>query len=297
MPQEMASPAVAEWERRGEYRELVGYKVFTIDMRASGTEDREPLLVLHGFPTSSFDFCHVVDRLGRGGRVLLLDMIGYGLSAKPDMAYTLDVQADVVTAFVAETGVRSLCLLTHDVGDSVGGELLARHSEGRFPAEVTRRVVTNGSIYIEMAKLSAGQQMLLALPDERLAETAGVDAAAVAAGLRATFSARSKVPDADVSAACDFVTHADGHLLLPRTIRYIEERRRHQDRYTGAIERHPSPLSIVWGTDDPIALSEMASRLAEARPDASLEWLPGVGHYPMLEAPELFAACVERALT
>jgi pimeloyl-ACP methyl ester carboxylesterase len=104
------------------------------------------------------------------------------------------------------------------------------------------------------------------------------------------------VTDEDVAGACELVVHDDGHLLLPRTIRYIEERRRHQDRYTGAIETHPSPLAIIWGTDDPIALKEMAERLAQRRPDASLEWLPGVGHYPMLEAPELFLESIERAL-
>ncbi len=86
-------------------------------------------------------------------RVLLFDMIGYGLSAKPDRAYTIDLQADVAQAFVADAGVSTLALLTHDLGDTVGGELLARQAEGRWPVEITRRVITNGSIYIEMAHL------------------------------------------------------------------------------------------------------------------------------------------------
>ena len=107
-------------------------------------------------------------------------MIGYGLSAKPDQAYTLDLQADVAQEFVADAGVTTLALLTHDVGDTVGGELLARQLEGRWPVEITRRVLTNGSIYIEMAHLSVGQQLLLGLPDERLAEAAGIDGAGVA---------------------------------------------------------------------------------------------------------------------
>ncbi len=63
------------------------------------------------------------------------------------------------------------------------------------------------------------------------------------------------------------IAQRDGHLLLPRLIRYIEERRAHESRYTGAIEAHPSALcSILWGADDPIALVSMAARLHEARP-------------------------------
>ena len=286
------SPLVAEWERRGTYRQLAGHRTFTIDVPAAGEETLEPLLVLHGFPTSSFDLHAVVDDLAAHRRVLLLDMIGYGLSAKPDAPYTLALQADVVQAFVAEVGVARLALLTHDLGDTVGGELLARHLEGTWPVEVTRRVITNGSIYIEMAHLSVGQQMLLALPDERLPAEAGIDGPAMTASLAATFSPRSPVDDEGLEAAWEMISHDEGHRLLARTIRYIEERRRSQGRFTGAIERHPSPLSIVWGTDDPIAVAPMADRLREARPDARLTWLEGVGHYPMLEAPAPFLAAV-----
>jgi pimeloyl-ACP methyl ester carboxylesterase len=92
------------------------------------------------------------------------------------------------------------------------------------------------------------------------------------------------------------IARHDGHLLLPRLIRYIEERRAHESRYTGAIESHPSALSIVWGADDPIAVVAMATRLHQARPDATLEILDGVGHYPMVEAPTRFAQSVADAL-
>jgi pimeloyl-ACP methyl ester carboxylesterase len=290
------SPSVAAWEQRGSYRTLAGLKTFTIDVSPKGPETLEPLLIVHGFPSSSFDYHHVVDALAEHRRVLLFDMIGYGLSAKPDRAYTIDLQADVVVAFVADLGVPALALLTHDVGDTVGGELLAREAEGRWPVEITRRVVTNGSIYIEMAHLTAGQQLLLSLPDERLPETAGVDGPTMQASLAATFSARSRVDASDLAGEWELIAHDQGHLLLPRTIRYIEERRKNEARFTGAIESHPSPLAIVWGTDDPIAVAPMATRLQGARPDAQLTWLEGVGHYPMVESPSAFLDAVAPAL-
>ena len=102
------SQAVADWEGRGQYRNLGGWETFTVDVSATGTEDHEPLLVVHGFPTSSFDFRLVLPALSAHRRVLLLDLIGFGLSAKPDQAYTMNMQADVVQAFVAETGVERI---------------------------------------------------------------------------------------------------------------------------------------------------------------------------------------------
>jgi pimeloyl-ACP methyl ester carboxylesterase len=288
-------PAVAAWEAAGRYRQLAGHRIFTVDL-APASPGLEPLLVIHGYPTSSFDFAPLAARLSEDRRVLLLDLLGFGLSDKPDVAYTLAEQADIVEAFVADAGVGSLALLTHDMGDTVGGELLARQEDGTWRAEVTRRVVTNGSIYIEMAHLTAGQQLLLSVADERLPDELAPGRPALAASLAETLSPTSTDARAGLDGHAELVCHGGGNTLLARTIRYIEERRRNQARYTGAIETHPSPLGIVWGTEDPIAVAAMATRLSEARPDASLTWLEGIGHYPMIEAPDDFLTAVRATL-
>jgi pimeloyl-ACP methyl ester carboxylesterase len=285
------------WEATGTYRTLCGERVFTMDAPPIGAERHEPLLVLHGFPSSSFDYAAVLDGLRSGRRVLLFDMVGYGLSAKPDQAYTMALQADVASAFVASLGLVRLALLTHDMGDTVGGELLARRAEGTWTVDVSRRVLTNGSIYIDQAHLTNGQQFLLGLPDEKLPPGSPLDAASLAQSLRETFSpltptvppgwAGDPLPEAAAQ-----VVHDDGQLLLPRLIRYIEERRSHERRFTGAIESDPSPLHIVWGMDDPIAVPSMVDTLLRARPDATADRLDGVGHYPMMEAPQRFLDAV-----
>jgi pimeloyl-ACP methyl ester carboxylesterase len=281
------------WEAIGAHRTLCGERVFTVDAPSLGPERHEPLLVLHGFPSSSFDYAAVLDGLRSGRRVLLLDMLGYGLSAKPDRAYTMALQADVAAAFVAALGVDRVALLTHDMGDTVGGELLARRAEGRWAVEVTRRVVTNGSIYIDQAHLTNGQQFLLGLPDEVLAPDSPLDAASIGRSLRDTFSPATPTvppgwPSDPLPEAAAQVVHDNGQLLLPRLIRYIEERRANERRFTGAIESDPSPLRVVWGLDDPIAVPTMVDTLVAARPDAVAERLAGVGHYPMMEAPQRF---------
>jgi pimeloyl-ACP methyl ester carboxylesterase len=285
------------WEAIGTQRDLRGERIFTIDVPPIGPERHDPLLVLHGFPTSSFDYAAVLDGLRAGRRVLLLDMLGYGLSSKPDRAYSMALQADVAASFVAALGVDRLALLTHDMGDTVGGELLARRAEGSWPVEVTRRVVTNGSIYIAQAHLTNGQQLLLGLPDEMLPPGIPIDAASITRSLRDTFSPRTPPvpagwPEDPVPEAAAQVVHDDGHLVLPRLIRYIEERRANERRFTGAIETDPSPLHIVWGLDDPIAVPSMVDTLLAARPDATAIRLEGVGHYPMVEAPQRFLDAV-----
>ncbi|MFN8052695.1 MAG: alpha/beta hydrolase [Acidimicrobiales bacterium] len=296
MPHDL-SPDAARWAERGSVIHLAGHDIFVADIPAADpSSGREPLLVLHGFPTSSYDIAGVVDQLAADRRVIAPDFLGFGLSAKPDLHYTMGLQADVVVALTAELGLDRIALLTHDMGDTVGGELLARHIEGSWPVEITRRVVTNGSIYIESAHLTDGQQFLLALPDEQVAEGLGPTPPALAASLLATLSPGTTVPLDELVPHGELICVNDGSRLLPRTIRYIEERRANERRFTGAIESHPSPLAVVWGVDDPIAVVGMTDTLAAARPDLHLTLLDGVGHYPMVEAPDRYTAAVLAAL-
>jgi len=287
-------PTPESWERSGRRRTLEGFEIFTLELGPPGGSERDPLLVIHGFPTCSYDFRLVAARIAATRRVLLLDLLGFGLSDKPDIRYSVELQADVVAAYIADVGVERLALLTHDMGDTVGGELLARSSEGRWPVEVTRRVLTNGSIYIEMAHLTDGQKLLLSLPDQEIEQ--GPDSSSLQAALAATMAAGSEAARSDVEGDADMILRSGGNGLLPRTIRYIEDRRRAESRYTGAIESHPSALGVVWGTEDPIAITAMTERLLERRPDAALRLMHGVGHYPMLEDPERFFEAVSELL-
>ncbi|MFN8026962.1 MAG: alpha/beta hydrolase [Acidimicrobiia bacterium] len=150
-----------------------------------------------------------------------------------------------------------------------------------------------------MAHLTAGQQLLLSLPDELIDPALAPARDALVSSLANTFSPATVVEGAvadHVAAQVEMILHADGNRVLARLIRYIEERRAAQDRFTGAIETHPSPLAVVWGADDPIAVHDMATRLTSTRADAPLTTLDGVGHYPMVEAPEQFASAVLAAL-
>lgn len=286
---------VEAWGRRASEVVVDGEAVAVVDVPASQPGGGPPLLVVHGFPTSSIDFAPVLDQLSERRRVVLVDLPGYGLSAKPDRPYSLFGQADVVEAVAAALGLDEVDLLTHDMGDSVGGELLARALEGAGRFTVRRRVLTNGSIYLDLAQLTDRQKLLRSLPDELLPADAAPDAEALTAALVAACAPHRRDSDGDAArhlrAGVALVVRDGGNRLLARLIRYIDERAEHESRWTGAIERHPAPLAVCWGRHDPIAVAAMAERLAERRPDATITWLDS-GHWPMLEQPGEFADAI-----
>lgn len=285
-------PRLAAWESAGERVPVGDHRVWTARFPAATDVGNRPLLVLHGFPTSSYDWHPVLPALRAERDVIVVDVVGFGLSDKPDQRYSMRGCADGVEAVVAHHEVAEVDLLTHDMGDSIGGELLARSIEGDLGFDIGRRVLTNGSIYLDMAQLTVGQQVLLDLPDAR-EELVGADGGVgFRGGVAGTFAPAAVVDDDDLDVVVALAVRAGGLALLPRTIRYIEDRRAEERRFTGAIEQHPSPVGVVWGDLDPVAVHAMAERFVEARPDAPLVTLDGVGHYPMVEAPERFAAAV-----
>lgn len=319
--------SVETWRDAGRFLDTPAGRVFVVDLPASSADDPslEPVVVLHGFPTSSFDWRLVLDDLGVGRRrVVLFDFLGFGLSDKPDRRYGIGLHADTAVAVLAALDVDRCALVTHDMGDTVGGELLARTlppgavpddsawsspdgavatsgtgPPARLDLEVTRRVISNGSIYLDLASLTAGQQRLWSLDDERLPDELGslVGGDGLGRGLAQVFHPDHQPDDAERAALVALIEAANGHLLMPRLIRYLDDRRRAEVRYTGAVEVHPSPLTIVWAQQDPVAVAAMGEQLLARRPDASIIRLDGLGHYPMIEDPARFGAAIAAALT
>jgi pimeloyl-ACP methyl ester carboxylesterase len=285
--------AVAAWEQRGHRVPTEMGDIFCVDI--DGPSDRPPALVIHGYPSSSYDWSGVVETLSADRRVVLFDLLGFGLSAKPDRPYGIRVQADVAEAVATAHGLDRAVLITHDLGDTVGGEIQARSIDGTLPFDIAGRLVTNGSIYIDMAHLTNGQQLLLSLPDEKLAPGL-ITAESFRSALAHTMADDHQPSEDELDAQWELSSRDDGHLLLARLIRYIEERRREERRFTGAIETHPSPLGVLWGVKDPIAIIAMVDTLVAARPDAVASRLADLAHYPMIEDPVAFGAEAVRLL-
>lgn len=293
-----------EWDAQGRHIQIGGDTIFVVDSPAVAPTGAPPLLVIHGFPTSSVDWAAVLPHLCANRRVILFDLPGFGLSSKHDRPYNITTSANAAQSLIEHLQLEEVDLVTHDMGDTVGGELLARHREGRLSCGFRRRVITNGSVYLDMAHLTDGQRLLWSAPDEVLPAEIAPTADTLALSLTDTLAPSAADPtqpraglapvdeiSAHMHLAAEALVHDGGARLLPRLIRYLSDRRDNEARYTGAVEDHAAPLGIVWGELDPISVVEIARHLAE-RTGAPLTELRGVGHYPMLEAPEAFARAV-----
>jgi pimeloyl-ACP methyl ester carboxylesterase len=282
---ERSLPGIEQWRALGRHIDTPDGRVFTAEL---GKGD-PPVLVLHGFPTSSWDFAAVASLLG-SRRLLLFDFLGSGYSDKPVRhAYSLFEQAEVAIAVARAAGVSRAHVWAHDMGTSVATELLARRERGLLPFDIESLVMMNGSVFIEMAHLTAGQKLL----KTRLGP--------LFAALNSRWSFKRQLrrvfarppSEAELDGMWELVARDDGARRLPQLIRYVGERYRFADRWTRALERFDRPALVAWGKRDPVAVFPIAERLARTIPGAQLVPFEELGHYPQVEDPVRVAATVD----
>ena len=109
--------------------------------------DGDPVLLLHGWPTSSFLWRNVMPSIAAGKRVIALDMPGFGRSDKPlDVSYSFRYFERVLDGFLAELGIGKLGLAVHDLGGPIG-----LYWASRNPARVDRLALLNTLVYPQMS--------------------------------------------------------------------------------------------------------------------------------------------------
>ena len=281
---------VDAWRERGERLEVFGHGVFVVE---AGPAEGPALVLLHGYPTSSHDYEPVLSLLvGAGFRVIVHDHLGFGLSDKPARySYSLVEQAEVALEVWRQLGVVEASLIAHDYGTSVATELLARRERGGIPLALSRVVLCNGSMHIELAKPRLIQHLLRG-------ETTGPIVARFASrslfarNMRAILGKPEVLDEAAVDVMWALLVREDGRARMPQITRYLDERRRMWDRWIGALTRLDVPALVLWGPLDPVAVPAIAEQVARETPTATLRWLDGLGHYPMLEDPAAWAAAV-----
>jgi pimeloyl-ACP methyl ester carboxylesterase len=280
--------AVRDWRDSGRITRVDDVDIF---YRTFGAEDETlPWRVcFHGFPTTSWDWHTLLPFLRQTHRVLVFDFPGYGLSGKPaGRKYSLGRQLDAAEALMDKLGIGAFDLLAHDMGNSVACELLRRREQGGYRFGLESLTLLNGGIYMELHR---------ALLTQKLLRTPIIGALTGRLTSRRLFLAQyprvyahpDRFDAAHYQAQWSLLIHNGGRRTLHRIAGYMRERRRMGEAWTGPLHRLERPLTVIWGRQDPIAVYDIALRLAAQNPAATLVTLDDVGHYPQLEAPERVA--------
>ena len=122
----------------GKFVEVEGLRLHYLE-EGSG----DPVLLLHGWPTSSYLWREIVGPLGEGNRAIALDLPGFGRSDKPtDASYSFRLYDRVLTSFLDQLGIERVGLAVHDIGGPIGLHWAAQH-----PQRLSRLALLNTLVY------------------------------------------------------------------------------------------------------------------------------------------------------
>lgn len=275
-------PGIALDDWRAQSRTL-DFRGHAIRYWVAGSAEAEPLLLIHGFPTASWDWHRLWAPLAERYRLIACDMLGFGYSAKPrGHAYSLLEQADLQQALLAHIGEqRPVHLLAHDYGDSVAQELIARHQEGRLA--LASCVFLNGGLFPETHHPVRVQKLLLGPLGALIGRL--FSRRTLAQSFARIFGPQTQASDGELDDLWRLVEYNAGPAVMHRLIRYMPERRQQRDRWVAAMQATRVPMRVIDGAFDPISGAHMVARYCELIENPDTVLLDGIGHYPQLEAP------------
>jgi pimeloyl-ACP methyl ester carboxylesterase len=209
---------LADWWAGGDHVRLeLSGQMWSVFVRRRGSGP--PTTLLHGYPSSSFQWAKIEPVMAEHRSLLMVDFLGFGASDKPrEHVYSLVEQTDLVAALWAHEGIRSTAVVAHGYAVSVGQELLARRADGTLPVQLTQMVLLNGGLYPELDRRAHAQSRLL---DPAIGHTLSrrLDQQAFVADLEPTF-ARGYDGRKDSLEMWDAYSRDDGQLNSHLLIRY-----------------------------------------------------------------------------
>jgi len=256
-----------------------GYDVFYVD-----EGEGDALVCIHGFPTASWDWAWLWEDLTARYRVIAVDMLGFGYSAKPPhYEYSLLDQAALHMRLLKSLGIDRAHFLCHDYGDSVGQELLARDDDGSLKIEIRSMCLLNGGLIPDEHRPRPMQRLLISPLGRFIGPL--MSQGSFNRGFAEVFGPKTKPTPDELAAFWSLVTHNQGPRVAHKLIRYMTERTAHRDRWVGALQKTPHALRLIDGPLDPVSGRHMADAYSRIVPNADVVLLEGIGHYPQVEDP------------
>jgi pimeloyl-ACP methyl ester carboxylesterase len=237
------------------------------------------VLLVHGWPTSSYLWRHVMPAIAEENRVIAIDLPGFGGSSKPlDVKYDSAFFESAIDGLLEELAIGPVGLGVHDLGGPVGVHWALQNQ-----SRVSRIALLNTLVYPKFS--DAVQEFITAclIPERRdvLTSPAGLEEA-----MRVGLADRDSLSDEVLTAVIEPFKSDDSRLALAKAGVGVD-----LDSFNEIAAGLPDfdgPALIVYGVQDRILpdVAETMNRVAADLPQAEVKALPDCGHFLQEEEPE-----------
>ena len=239
----------------------------------------EPILFIHGIPTSSFLWRNVLPALGKTHRAIAIDLPGYGKSEKRlNSSFNFFFFEDIIEGFLNNLEITKTNLVVHDFGGPVGLFWAVRH-----PEKVNRLVLTNTLVY---PQLSWGVKLFMLLLRIPILKNLVFNQSGIAAAMRFGVQKKERMTkDLLKHYQEPFKSKIDQQVLLKSAVRVsikgfyeIEQK----------LPQLKMPVTCIYGENDRILPKVAATmkRVQQDLPQTTLHSIPNCGHFLQEDEPE-----------
>lgn len=236
------------------------------------------VLLLHGWPTSSYLWRDVMPPIAAANRVVAVDLPGFGASSKPlDADYGFDFHANVLDRFLAELEIEQVALGVHDLGGPIGLDWARRN-----PDRVTALALLNTLVYPEFSPAVLAFVEACVKPETRefLSGPEGLKAA-----MELGLADPASLSDETLAAVREPFVDEDARTALMDAGKGLEPAG--FERIAAWLPTIEFPVRAIYGAHDKILpeIAETMTRLATDIPQAEITALPDCGHFLQEESP------------
>ena len=280
----MISKSLQRWKAKGQYFDYKGHNIFYVK-EGKG----QVLLMMHGYPLSTYDWRDILDALKEKYLLIAPDMLGMGFSDKPkNYNYSCHDHADMHTEFLSHLGSDECHIMSHDLANSVVQELIVRHNKGANPFKIHSIGFLNGGLFIDVYDPRIIQKLLSFTPKpigKIIAKL--MNKKRFSRAMNEMFGPKTKPTEEEMYEYWQIVNYNDGKSVTHLVGRFIKDRQDNAKEWVKGMQDTSIPMRYIDGPCDPNSGRHMAKRYEELIPNADVVYLrDDIGHWPQIEYPE-----------
>jgi pimeloyl-ACP methyl ester carboxylesterase len=235
-----------------------------------------PLVLIHGYTSSTYSWKDVFDPLAKTFRVIAVDLKGFGFSGKPDGDYTRRAQAMLVTHLLEHLNIQTAWLC----GNSMGGEVALNVALANPQLVAGLILIDSGGVQVKGSGSLAPRYLLVPVIGRVLIALGLRSDKLVREGLEKSFYERTKITNERVANYYRQLQTRGGLLAALRA-------RTQADRFPiePELARINVPTLILWGAQDALIPLEAGRKINSLIKDSKLVIFDSCGHLPQEEMP------------
>jgi haloalkane dehalogenase len=253
----------------------------------------EVLLFVHGTPTWSFEYRHLIKSLAKRYRCIAPDHLGFGLSARPAaFAYSPEAHAGVLREFVDRLGLDRFTLVVHDFGGPIGLPLALDR-----PSRVARVILMNTWAWPldDDPKMAKGARLIGGAVGRFLYRYANASLKAI---MPSAYGDRKKLTPAIHAQYLNVFRDRDARVLVLHALAksLLASRAHYQSLLDRIAPLRQMPVLIIWGLKDSAFQPYQLERWRSLLPNAVVVPIANAGHWPHEEEPAAVVAAIDQFL-